>query len=170
MNKKQEMYEWKKEINDFCVKYKTRYKKYDIRIIKKAYRRLKEKGTDSTITEIDLESILSVLDEKIRGIESNPSVKYEKKESNENEKEYKTTEMLLYIIRLLQKDLPEATNPRYFQMPYKMKSAYRKDTTGVVSSNINTIISLKEAKVGYMTKFVHTVYKRIPSLLKGDEG
>lgn len=169
---KNQLSEIDKKIQDIITKYTERAKKYDNKLFTKARRIVEDRETEKTVQLSDINEIREKIKEKTKNILEHGDISQKiDKEGLFSPKnvEMKEIDAIREAQKILKKDIPELLRKQNFSFPlYMTKGAMESDGT-IFRENMKNIVTLKEMEIYFLFSFVHTVYKKLPAIIRGGE-
>ena len=161
----------KKGISDFIAKYSNMLKKYRVDFLV-SFRKVGEKRKDKdTISVIDIEKRRNEIHSMIGTIEKNITVLHEYPKINTLTKvEINQIDVIRTGVKLIKRELPDLLSKRNFSFSKEHERIATKECGTTIRKNLFLITQLKEEEITLLFSFLHSLYKELPSIIKGKGG
>ena len=160
----------KKEVEDFRKKYSVLLTKYQQKHLVSA-RRIVEKRKDSnSITMTDVDDVFYFFNKEISDICENINVKHENVSYSPNKVELSYLEAIRKGLQLMKRDIPELLSTKVLGIPHKYEKYFSSTGGELIQENVKMIIHLREEEITILFSFLHSLYKDLPSIIKGKGG
>ena len=168
---KREMDKMRKGIENFRVKYINLLKKYQENLLVSARRIVEKRKEINTITVDDIKIRRKEINEAIDKINGNLSTVNKVEISSTMQKvEMKELEVIRLGIEIMKRDLPKLLSKKNFSFPKEYERIAEKEFGVTVRNNFSMVIKLKEDEITLLFSFLHSLYKELPSIIKGKGG
>ena len=170
-NARKEVDNLKKGIDDFLVKYSNMLKKYRVDLLVSARRVVEKRNNSYTIKVYDIKQRQKEINQAIDTINKNMSVHHESPKFY-TLKQIDVTELeaIRMGIKIMKSDLPKLLSKRNFTFPKEYERIAVKETGETIRKNFYLITQLKEEEITLLFSFLHSLYKDLPSIIKGKGG
>ena len=84
--------------------------------------------------------------------------------------EMKELEVIRLGIEIMKRDLPKLLSKKNFSFPKEYERIAEKEFGVTVRNNFSMVIKLKEDEITLLFSFLHSLYKELPSIIKGKGG
>ena len=164
-NARKEVDNLKKGIDDFLVKYSNMLKKYRVDLLVSARRVVEKRKDTSTIKVYDIKERQKEINQAINEINKNMAVLDALKQID-----VPCLTAIRMGVRILKTDLPKLLSKRNFTFPKEYERITVKEFGVTVRKNFYLITQLKEDEITLLFSFLHSLYKELPSIIKGKGG
>ena len=158
-----------KDMENFRRKHMMLLEKYQQKHLVSA-RRIVEKRKDGSMTScLDVTQIMKDYDESFDKIYREINVSHDDKITPK----YIDVSYLDEIrigLRLMKQELPELLSQKNFTIPHRFSKYMKAKNNDAIVGNLNLIIDLKKQEITTLFSFLHSLYKELPSIIKGKGG
>ena len=170
-NARKEVDNLKKGIEDFLVKYSNMLKKYRVDLLVSARRVVEKRKDTSTIKVYDIKERQKEINQAINEINKNMAVLHETPKFDALKQiDVPCLTAIRMGVRILKTDLPKLLSKRNFTFPKEYERIAVKEFGVTVRKNFYLITQLKEDEITLLFSFLHSLYKELPSIIKGKGG
>lgn len=161
----------KKGISDFIAKYSNMLKKYRVDLLVSCRRVVEKRKNKDTISVIDIEKRRNEIHSMIGTIEKNITVLHEYPKINTLTKvEVNQIDAIRTGVKLIKRELPDLLSKRNFSFSKEHERIAAKECGTTIRKNLFLITQLKEEEITLLFSFLHSLYKELPSIIKGKGG